>query len=804
MIKNYFKIAWRNIVKNKVMFGINIAGLALGIGSCIIISLFVIDELNYDRFNAKAENIARVVLKANINGETINEAVVMAPVAQTFKNDLPEVLDATRLTNLYNPEISYRNTTFRDSKFAYVDPNFFSVFTLPIIEGNKINPLEEPNTIVISTKEAKKYFGEQSAIGKTLRLDNYDRQYTVTAIMEEVPRNSHFHFDLFASTEGYEAAKGTSWVNSDFFTYLLLKDDTDLKVLESKLPALIEKYMGPQIVDSQLGMSFADFTKNNKIGLFLQPLTDIHLKSDFINTSVLEQGGDIKYIYIFSAIALFMLLIACINFMNLSTASASKRAKEVGIRKVLGSNKQQLVVQFLAESIIATLLAMGIALVLVFVFLPVFNTISGKELDINYFLSPMAFFTLVVITLSVGFFAGGYPAFFLASFSPIKALKSKFSGFGKSKGIRSGLVVFQFVISAGLILSTLVVYQQMEFMQQQDLGYNKDQLLVLRNSYLLKENNSALKTILLKDPSVLNVTESAYVPAGPSDTSMSGIFLGETYVRRMFNYDVDEQYIPTLGMELVSGRNFSKDFGDEGNNAIINEEAVKILGFGEDALGKQFQRDTNDGMQTLTVIGVVKNFNFKSLHKRIDPLIMLHNPYGGLIVRAKVEDMSGLIDRVNTLWLTYSTKEDFSYTILDDSYNQQYLMEQKMGTMLSIFAIITILVACLGLFGLVTYTAEQRTKEIGIRKVLGSSVTQIVGLLTKDFIKLIAISFLIAFPLGFYLMNKWLQDFAYRIDISVWSMILSAMIIITVALLTISFKSIGAANANPINSLKTE
>lgn len=803
MIKNYFKIAWRNIIKNKVMFGINILGLAIGIGCCVIISLFVIDELSYDSFNTNADHIARVVLRANINGETINEAVVMAPVAQTFKNDLPEVIDATRLTNLYNPEISFNQTTFRDSKFAYVDPNFFSIFTLNIIKGNAINPLDQTNTIVISSKEALKYFGNQSAIGKTLKIDNYEREYIVTAVMEEMPKNSHFHFDMFASTVGYEAAKGTSWVNSDFFTYLLLKEDTNIDVLEGKLPALVEKYMAPQI-DGAVGMTYSEFIKNNKIALELQPLADIHLKSDFINTTVLEPGGDIKYVYIFSAIAIFMLLIACVNFMNLSTASASKRAKEVGIRKVLGSNRQQLVFQFLAESIVVTLLAMGIAFVLVLMFLPVFNTISGKELNIGYFLNPMALLLSLALTLVVSLFSGGYPAFFLSSFSPIKALKNKFAGFGNNQGIRSGLVIFQFVISAGLILSTLVVYQQMDFIQKKELGYNKDQLLVLRNSYLLKDNNFALRDELLKTPSVLNIAQSAYVPAGSSDVSMSGIFLGETYVRRMFTYDIDENYIPTLGMDLIAGRNFSTDFGDEANKVIINEAALNRLGFGDDAIGKQFKRDTNDGKQLLTIIGVVKNFNFKSLHHRVDPLILLYNPYGGLIVRAKVDDMSVLIKKINALWLAYNSKENFSYTLLDDSYKEQYLAEQKMGTILSVFAGLTVFVACLGLFGLVTYTAEQRTKEIGIRKVLGSSVAQIVGLLSKDFFKLIFISFLIAFPLGYYLMNTWLQDFAYRIEISAESIFLAALLTSIVAFLTISFRSIKAAVANPVASLKTE
>lgn len=802
MIKNYFKIAFRNILKNKGIFSINIAGLAIGIASCLIIMLFVIDELSYDRFHEKANQIVRVVFNANINGEQMKEAVVMAPVAQTLKEEIPEVLDATRLTNQYGAKITYKNSAYRDRKFAYVDPNFFEVFTLPIIQGNAKNPLKEPNSIVLTKAEAKKYFGNQNAIGQTLTL-NEEKHFTVTAIIDKVPENSHFHFDLFASTEGYAPAEGTSWVNSDFFTYLVLKEGADYKAVETKLPGISEKYMGPQMKEA-IGMSFEEFTEENEIGLFLQPLTSIHLHSDFSSSSELEQGGDIKYIYIFSAVAFFMLFIACINFMNLSTAAASKRAKEIGIRKVLGSDKNQLIHQFLTESFLATCIATLIALIIFVLALPMFNNLSGKELQMDYLLQPSLIIVLVLLILLISFLAGGYPAFFLSSFKPIAALKSKFSGDGKNKSIRSGLVVFQFVVSAGLILATLIVNQQMDFIQSKELGFNKEQMLVLRDSYLLGNDEDSFKNEILKDPRVAYATQSAFVPTGDSDNSMSGIFLGQQYQRRMFVYNVDDQYIPTMGMKVLSGRNFSKDFGADSTKVIINERAAEVLGFGNDAVGKVLLRDTNDGKKPLTVIGVVKDFHFKSLHQEIEPLIMLNKPYGGLIIRAKVADMSGLISRLNTFWVSYNNKEAFSYSILDDSYNETYLAEQKMGSILKIFAILTIIVACLGLFGLVTFTAEQRFKEIGIRKVLGSSVPQIVSLLSKDFLKLVLLSFLIAFPLGFYLMNKWLQDFAYRIEVSWKVFVIAALITIIIAFLTIGFKSIQAASANPIKSLRTE
>jgi len=804
MLKNNLKIAWRNVLKSKGIFFINIVGLALGIASCLIIMLFVVDELRYDKFNKKADQIVRVIFKLKTANEESKEAVVMAPVAQTLIQDYPEVIDATRMRRIGASKITSKNESFRNDKFAYVDSNFFEVFTLPIIKGDSNSPLEKPYTIVITQEIANKYFGSLNVIGQTLYLEEQLQPFTITGIIDEIPQNSHFHFDLFASMEGYQPAKGTSWVNSDFYTYLVLKEGSDYKQLQAKLPNTLKKYMGPQLFDA-LGVSFEEFTKENELGLILQPLTDIHLNSDVSTASTLEEGGDIKYIYIFSMVALFMLLIACINFINLSTASSSKRAKEVGIRKVLGSNRYQLVYQFLSESFIAIVLAMILAFVLVLIGLPFFNELSGKELLIGYLLKPSILALLFGLILLISFLAGAYPAFFLSSFKPIAALKSRFSGSGKSKSIRSGLVVFQFVISAGLILSTLIVSQQINYIQSKDLGYNKEQLLVLRDSYHLGNNKSAFKNEIEKDSRVANVTQSSFVPAGASDINMSGIFIGEEFKRRMYIYNIDDTYIPTMGMELISGRNFSKEFGTEATNVIINESAAKVLGFEKNSsIGKTFIRDTNSGGENLTIIGVIKDFHFESLHQAIEPLIMMNRPYGGLILRANVSDMSGLIKDINVLWNNFNSNETFGYTLLDESYNQTYLTEQKMGSVLSIFALLTIFVACLGLFGLVTFTAEQRFKEIGIRKVLGSTVPQIVTMLSKDFLKLVCVSFILAFPLGYYLMNNWLQDFAYRIQIQWWVFVLAGIITICIAFITIGWKSFSAATMNPVKALRSE
>ncbi|WP_420320386.1 ABC transporter permease [Flagellimonas sp.] len=789
--------------KNKVIFSINILGLGIGIASCLLIMLFVTDELSYDRFNEKADEIVRVVFKAEINGNEVKEATVMAPVGQTLKNEFPEVEQATRIRTLGSPKIIHENETYRDGNVAYVDPNFFEVFSLPVLKGDAVSPLQEPYSAVIPKKEAEKYFGSiESAIGKVLQLEGYEQPYTVTAVIDEIPKTSHFNFDAFLSMEGYGDAKSTSWTSSNYYTYLVLKKGHDHRRLESKLPQIMKKYMGPQIQE-KMGLSYAEFTKKNKIGFFLQPLTEIHFDTAIPVAPQFEKGGDIKYIYIFSAVALFMLLIACINFMNLSTAAAAKRAKEVGIKKVLGSKKGQLIRQFLSESFIATLTSVGVAGILLIVSLPLSNSLSGKQLELSYLLTPAVFSVLLLLMMAVSLFAGSYPAFYLSSFKPISALKSRFYGKGNTKGIRSGLVVFQFVISAGLIFATLTVNEQMSFIQNKELGYDKDQLLVIREASLLGHKTNAFKDEIEKNPRVTNVTRSSYVPAGPTDTSSGGIYEDNQLKRKMSVYHIDEDYIPTMGMELTAGRNFSRDFGSDSTTAIINESAVKSLGLGKDPLGKTFVISANN-REPLIVIGVVKDFHFQSLHRPIEPLVMLKQVYGGLIVKARTSEMAGLVKDLEEKWNAYASNEPFRYTLLDDSYRQTYLTEEKMGALLNIFALLTIFVACLGLFGLVTFTVEQKFKEIGIRKVLGSSVAQVVGMLTKDFLKLVLISILIAFPVGHYFMDRWLQDFAYRIEIRWWIFVLTGLLTVLIAFLTISYKSIRAANANPIKSLRTE
>ena len=804
MFKNYIKIAWRNLLKNKSSFFLNCGGLAIGMASCILIAIYVWDELSYDRFYDNADDIARVVLRGNVNSEELKEAVVAAPVAKTLKKDFPQVKNATRLSKIYNPEIRYNNTTFENIKAAYVDPNFFNIFNLRFIKGNANTSLKKPNSVVLTSSEAKKYFGNEDPIGKKIKLKEVEGDLEVTAILEDIPHNTHLQMDVFIPMHNDPRHTSNSWVTSGFATYVLLQPNTQLSSIETQIPGLLKKYMGDQ-VQKAIGISYEEFQKNNNIGLFLQPLKDIHLYSDFAPNTELSPSGDIKYVYIFSAIAIFMLLIACINFMNLATATATKRSREVGIRKVLGSAKKQLITQFLVESFITTLFAILLAIGLIALSLPYFNTMAGKELKLLNFFNLESILLLLSFVILVSLFSGSYPAFILSSFKPLMAIKNKFSASGKRNHLRSGMVVFQFVISAALILATIVVYNQMQFIQHKKLGYQKEQVIILRDAYKMGSTKvKSYKKELLKNPKITSVSQSAFVPAGETDNHMRGIFKNDEYLRKFFFYDVDEDYIPTLGLELLKGRNFSTELKNESNKAIINEEAAKILNLGDNPIGKTFKRAAEPENEEFTVIGVIKNFHFKSLHHQIDPLVLAYNPYGGLIMKTNNANIANILDFAEKKWSDFNLDEPFSYTFLDDSFSQTYSKEQQMGAILSIFTLLTIFVACLGLFGLITFATEQRFKEIGIRKVLGANVTEIVGMLAKDFVKLIFVAFIIAFPLGYYFMQKWLQDFAYRIDLNLWQFILAAIITLAIALITISFKSIKAALQNPVKSLRTE
>jgi putative ABC transport system permease protein len=805
MLTTYFKITIRNLKRHRLFSAINILGLTIGMATCMVIMLYVRHELSYDRFNKKADRIVRVVFRGSVQGEKMNEPHVMPPVARTLQADFPEVEAATRLRNGGFPRFFYGEKSFREDALAYADSNIFEVFTLPLINGDPKTALRAPNTVVISRAIAEKYFGKEDPMNKTLLFKDSNTGYKVTGIMENVPELSHFHFDLFASMASIPEARESSWMTSEFFTYLVLPKGYNYKALENKLPGIVEKYMGPQLQQA-MGITFSEFKqKGNRLGLFLQPLTDIHLNSG--NMYDLGSGGNRQYVYIFTIIALFMLLIACINFINLSTAAASKRAKEVGIRKVLGSDRRQLVKQFLTESIVLTFIALNFAVIIVKVSLPFFNNLSGKALDLQL-TDPWLLSALLMTGLLTAVLAGTYPALFLSSFKPVRVLKGSFQAGRNGISLRSGLVIIQFFVSVSLIVGTIVVYKQLRYINSKSLGYNKEQVLVLRETGLLGQKEEVFRQQLLRDPRIVSVTNSAYLPAGPTNNNNFFVYPGDGNAIeqvKTLRYDVDEQYIPTLGINMLAGRNFSKDLASDSSAVIINEAAVRSFGWGKNAVGKRVSAVYRNGSPVpYRVIGVVKDFHFKSLHERISPLVMVLGENDGLIVKLKTSDVEGILRSVKEHWSELSLGEPFSYSFLDESFNNTYKFERTIGHILGIFAGLTIFVACLGLFGLATFTTEQRVKEIGIRKVLGASIADIITLLSKDFLKLVLLANLLAWPLAWWIMNSWLADFAYRVNISWWIFIAAGGLTILVTILIVGFKAVRAGRANPVKSLRTE
>jgi len=674
MFKNYWKTSIRNLWKNKAFSAINILGLALGMATCLLITIFVQNELSYDRYNTKANRIVRVTFKGIMESGVVKEANVMPPVAAAFKKDFPEVLEAVRIRPVGQHKATYKDKTFKDDPMAFVDSNFFKVFTVPLVKGTESTVLMQPNQVVLSEDAAKKYFGTENPVGKVLEFTDDHASLTVTGVFKKIPETSHFHFEMMASMATLPEARADSWMSSNFFTYLLLPEGYNYKQLQAKLPAEVDKYIGPQL-QKGLGTTLAEFRKKgNSLNFELQPLTDIHLKSDL--TGDMEPYGNIQYVYIFSAIAVFMLLIACINFMNLSTAGASKRAREVGIRKVMGSLKGQLVKQFLSESLLLTAVAMVIAIGLVYWALPMLNSLAGKNLHLNLFTNVWVLPALLAFGLFTGVLAGSYPAFFLSSFKPIAVLKGKFTSGKKSVSLRSGLVVFQFFISVGLIIGTMVVYSQLTYIHTKDLGYDKNQVVVIENAWSLQNNAETFKQQLLQDPRVVNVSASSYLPAGFSYSNNFFVYpdAATANITKTLRYDVDYNYIPTMGMQIVKGRNFSKAYGADSSAIIVNEAAVKAFGWKDGFEGHTISHTENDGIvHTNHVIGVVKDFNFKSLHELITPLVMvMGKDNGSIIVKIKTTDVKGTLASMKSKWDAYKMETPFTYSFLDDRFNSTY------------------------------------------------------------------------------------------------------------------------------------
>lgn len=801
MIKHNFIIAWRNLSKNKSTTLINVIGLALGIATCLMISIYVWDEYSFDRYNKNADRIERVVFRGTVKGGQINEAHVMPPVAATMKAEIPEVEEAARLRKGGTPLFVVDNKIFNEEKLASVDASFFEIFSLPFIKGNQVTALNFPNSAIITESMANKYFGTTDVIGKNLSIKNNPTILKIAGVIKDIPKNSHFNFDVFTSLDGIQDSKSDSWMSSEYFTYVLLRKDASREKVKKNLKLLFDKNIATQFM-SGFGMSYQDYQKSgNQIGLYLQPLTDIHLHSNFIND--LSSPGDLRYIYIFSVVAVFILLIATINFMNLSTASGFKRSKEVGVRKMLGADKMGIRGQFMIEGILLTFMALLLAIVLVVLAFPLFNQISGKEIEIRNLDFTKTIPLLLVFGICVGLISSSYPALYLSAYNPLSVLKGKINQKGNGLNLRSGLVVFQFMTSVCLIFGTIVVMKQLNYMRNIKLGYNKENVLIIP-TWSLGNNERTFANLLSEDSRIKNVSFSSYIPAGISGNNNYFIYPegNPNQFVKSIRYDIDEQYIPTMGMEIKEGRNFSKEFGNDSLSVIINEAAAKELGWEEGGVGKTI---TNNENKSLQVVGVIKDFHFRSLHEPITPLVMvLSGQTGTLILRTQNSDTEKLLKKIKSIYQSFSSDMPFSYSFLDERYAQTYQAEEKTGKLMSIFAGLTIFVACLGLFGLAIFTANQRRKEIGIRKVVGASTAGITRMLSINFIKLVLIAFVLASPLAWLMMNNWLQNFSYRIEIQFWMVALAGSIAVVIAVLTVSTQAIRAAQTKPVDSLRDE
>jgi len=796
---NYLKIALRNLKKHKGYSFINIAGLAISMACCILIILYIYSELNYDRYHENADRIYRLGTNFDVGKMHANSAVSNHPIGPTLSRDYPEVLHATRIRP-YMPRtlVEYKERQFFEEKIFYADNSAFDVFSFPMIRGDQKSALVTAYSLVITEKVAKKYFGDEDPIGKILRLNN-DSDFTVTGIIKNVPQNSHFTFDMLCSFETlyrHNPEQREKWMG-DFnnYTYLLLQKNYDFRELEQKFPPLIDMHIGRIL--KLLG---------GKVEFFLQPLTSIHLHSNL--EGEISGNSDIAYVYIFAVIALFILLIACINFMNLSTACSAKRAKEVGMRKVLGCHRGQLIKQFLSESMTYSFLAFFIALTLVQLALPLFRALSGTTLNFQFAEISWLVPCLIGFVFLVGLVAGSYPAFFLSAFRPVWVLKGHLKAGTANSRFRSVLVVLQFAISIILIAGTGVIMNQLNYMKERRLGFDKEHVVVLPiMEGSIMQSIETIREELKSYTGVVSVAASSNVPG--NGASRHNAFLPQGFElnesQMMGAISIDHNFISTLDMEVVAGRNFSLEFvADISKSALINETAAQEFGW-VDPVGKTITELTGNGI-TKTVIGVVRDFHVESLHKKIEPLYIENEPSGFsyISIRIRPRNVSGTMDFLRKKWKEFDSTGTFDYAFLDESFDSQYRAEERLGTIFSYFTLFAIFIACLGLFGLASFTAEQRTKEIGVRKVLGASVYGIVILLSKEFAKWVFIANIIAWPVAYYAMNKWLQDFAYRTNMGVWIFILAGALALIIALLTVSYQAIRAALSNPVEALRYE
>ena len=807
MFKNYLKVALRNLLRYKFFSLINIIGLAIGMAASILIALWVLDELSYDKHNEKGDRIYRIERDIFFNNERYLVPVTGAIYGSTIKSDLPEFEDMVRL---YPNELSIednRGVDHRERVF-FADASIFNVFTFQFLRGDPGKSLKDPFTVVLTSKGAEKYFGNEDPINKHLLIEWGDekKSYLVTGIIENVPDNSHFHFDVlvsFNTLETYMPDNLKTWLNNYLYTYVLLKDGIEKEQVEAKLQILVEQYILPAY-----NQFFQDDDPETSMELYLLSIKDIHLSDRMWS---IESGGSKTSVYIFSIIAVLILVIACFNFMNLSTALAGRRSLEVGVRKTMGANKKQLVSQFLTESFILAVISFVMALLIIEVILPYYNTFANKSLSLLTLGKTENLLILLIIIIGTGIIAGLYPAFYLSSFKPIAVLKGKMNGKASNFNFRQILVVLQFGISISLIIGTLTAYLQINYFQNKSLGFEKENMLIIPvESNYVREHYQAFRDELIQQPIIQNVASSSAIPtkSNYSDTGFETELLpDETFLSRYYSIDYD--YFKNYGIEIITGRNFSKEYpNDTLGKWILNEAAIKKMGIKdpEKAIGATYTHYGNEMETKGKIIGVVKDYHYHGLDKKIEPMshFLSRNQIGFISVKYAEGKEKEIVELVEKKWKKQFPGVQFSSIFLTERYNNLYQNEQKMKKTLIGFTILAIFVACLGLFGLAAFIAQQKTKEIGIRKVHGASINSIVQMLNKVFIKWVLIANIIAWPVAYYFLDEWLAGFYYRISLPVWVFVISGLIGLLIAIMTVSYQAYKAARSNPLNALKYE
>ncbi len=811
MFKNHLKIAWRSLKKQPFFTFLNTFGLAIGMAGGLLISLYIYDELSYDSMFAEANRIHRVNADIKFGGEDRKFAVTPAPMAESMENDFSEVELAMRFRTRGSMLIRKADTevNIKELQSTFVDSTFFKMFSLDLLAGDKTTALKSPNTLVLTKSAAEKHFGVNNALGQNMLLNNTET-YTVSGVIEDFPKNSFLRdHTIFMAMAGYEDSRIVNWGSNNYQTYIKLIPSANIASIQAPLRGFLSKYVIPGVQQFMPGITEEQFkAAGNHLIYSTIPLTDIHLRSDRV--AEISGNNDIQSIYILSFIAIFLIVLACVNFMNLSTAHSLKRAKEVGIRKTLGSNKGELIRQFLIESGLVSFASLLLAIVVAIIILPLFNDLADKDISMPYG-NPLFWLLLIVSGIVLALLSGSYPAFFMSKFMPVKVLKgSSGNSLGGGK-VRNGLVIFQFAISVFLIVSTLVVYQQLKYIQNKDLGFSKEQILVVNDVFSIGDQVTSFKEEVKKLGFVKNVTLSGFFPT-PSNRSDSTFAPEEGATEQenalsMQTWGVDHDYIATMDLKIIAGRGFDEAFKNDSTSIVVNESAVSVIGgTPEEVLGKRYTPGMGEeNPKYYTIIGVVKDFHFSPFRDEIESLSMhLSDRAGSMAVKLETANFSNAIASIEGIWGEVAPGQPFDYYFMEDSFNDTYKAEQRLGYIFMIFTTLSILIACLGLFGLAAFNAEKRTKEIGVRKVLGASVGQISYRLTIDFLKLVGVGILISLPIGWYAMNKWLEDFSYRIEIGIWIFILAAFLAVAISIITVSYQSIKAALVNPVKSLRTE